>query len=294
MFVIIGLVVVAGSILLGYTLEGGKVAVLMQITEFLIIGGAGLGSVLVANPLSDVTTTFKAVLGLLKGNPYNKDRYVELLRMLYDMFMLARREGLVTLDQHVEKPQESLFFQNYPGFYNNHHALMFLADTMKVIVTGSVAAHDLQDMMDIDLETSNEEAKKPANILAKLGDSMPGFGIVAAVLGVVITMGAIGGPPEEIGHKVGAALVGTFLGILLAYGVFAPLAAALEAQLTSEEHYMCAIKAALLSFARGDAPLTAVEYARRNIEPSARPSFTEMEQTVKNIGGSQSNMQQAA
>lgn len=292
MFVIIGLVVIFGSILLGYTMEGGKIGVLMQITEFIILGGCGLGSVLIANPLSDVTATAKALIRLMKGNPYNKTRYMEMLQMLYDMFMLARREGLVTLDQHVEKPTESLFFQNYAGFYNNHHALMFLADTMKVIVTGSVAAHDLQDMMEIDLETSHEEANKPGGILSKLGDSMPGFGIVAAVLGVVITMGAIGGAPEEIGKKVGAALVGTFLGILLAYGVFAPMAAALENNLKSEEHYMNAIKAALLSFSRGEAPLTCVEYARRNIDPSVRPSFTEMEQTVKNVGGSK--LQQAA
>jgi chemotaxis protein MotA len=286
MFVIIGLAIVLGSILAGFVMEGGKVAALIQITEFIIIGGAGLGSVLIANPLPSVLNTFKCILGLLKPNPFTKNSYMELLRMLFDLFMMARREGLVSLDQHVERPAESSFFKNYPGFFNNHHALYFLADTMKVIITGSVQNYDLSDMMDIDLETSHEELSKPAKIVATLGDSMPGFGIVAAVLGVVITMGAIGGPPEGIGHKVAAALVGTFLGILLAYGLFSPLAAALTDQVKSEGQYMNCIKCALLSFARGDAPLTAVEFARRNIEPTCRPSFTEMEQTVKNPGGS--------
>lgn len=284
MFVIIGLVVVFGSILLGYTMHGGQVGVLIQITEFIIIGGAALGSVLVANPLPTVIATIKATIGLLKGNPYTKDRYMELLRMLYDMFQMARREGMVSLDQHVEKPHESQFFAQYPFFFSHHHALSFMADTMKVIVTGSVAAHDLADMMETDMETMHEEALKPSQIISKVGDAMPGFGIVAAVLGVVITMGAIGGPPEEIGHKVAAALVGTFIGILLAYGVFGPIAAALEQQVKSEEQYMNCIRHALLSFARGDAPLTAVEFARRNIEPSLRPSFAEMEQTLKGGG----------
>ncbi len=294
MFVIIGLVVVALSILLGFMMEGGKIAALIQITEFIIIGGAGLGSILIANPLSVVMTTFKSVLNLLKGNPYTRERYLELLGMLYDMFMMARREGLVTLDQHVEKPHESKFFSGYAFFFAHHHALDFLADTMKVIVTGTVADHNLAEIMDIDLEICHEESNKPAQILAKLGDSMPGFGIVAAVLGVVITMGAIGGPPEQIGHKVAAALVGTFLGILLAYGVFNPIAAAIEGQTKSEEQYMACIKYALLSFARGDAPLTAVEFARRNIEPGLRPSFAVMEEALRNPGGGAGGAGEAA
>ncbi len=285
MFIIIGLGIVAGSILLGFLMEGGKIGALMQFTEFIIIGGAGLGSVLIANPVSTVMATFRAIIGLLKGNPYTKPCYMEMLRMQYDLFMMARREGLVTLDQHIENPLESKFFSNYPMFFANHHALNFLADTMKVIITGNVNAFDLSEMMDIDLETCHEDLLKPAGIMSKLGDSMPGFGIVAAVLGVVITMAAIGGSASEIGHKVGAALVGTFLGVLLAYGVCNPIAAALELRAKSEEQYMQCLKCALLSFARGDAPLTAVEFARRNIDPTARPGFTEMEQGVKNTGG---------
>jgi chemotaxis protein MotA len=293
MFVIIGLVVVFGSILAGFMMEGGKIAALIQITEFIIIGGAGLGSVLIANPLPAVMATVKAVIGLLKGNPFTKDRYMELLKMLYDLFMLARREGLVTLDQHVENPQDSSFFQSYPGFFGHHHALYFLADTLKVVITGSVQVFDLSDMMDIDMEATNEEVMHPAHIMQNLGDSMPGFGIVAAVLGIVITMGAINGPPAEIGHKVGSALVGTFMGILVAYGLFAPIAAALTLQAKAEGQYMASIKCALLSFARGDAPLTAVEFARRNIDPSVRPSFSEMEQGCKNGAGNASKAKAA-
>jgi chemotaxis protein MotA len=291
MFVIIGLVIVFGCILAGFTMSGGQIGVLIQINEFIVIGGAGLGSVLVANPLPTVMATVKEVIGLLKGNPYKKDKYMELLQMLYDMFQMARREGMVSLDQHVERPHDSKFFAQYPFFYNHHHGLYFMADTMKVIVTGSVAAHDLSDMMETDMDTMHEEALKPAGIITTVGDAMPGFGIVAAVLGVVVTMGSIGGAPEVIGHHVAAALVGTFIGILLAYGVFGPMAKAMELQVKSEEQYMNCIRHALLSFARGDAPLTAVEFARRNIEPTMRPSFAEMEQTLKGGGN---KMAQAA
>jgi chemotaxis protein MotA len=295
MFVIIGLAIIAISILGGFMMEGGKPMALMQITEFIIIGGAGLGSILIANPVSAVMATLKSVIGLFKGNPFTKARYMELLKMLYDMFMMARREGLVSLDQHVEKPDESKFFQTYPGFTSNHHAVSFLSDTMKIIISGAVTNYDLADMMDIDLEASHDELHHSSHILASLSDSMPAFGIVAAVLGVVITMGCIGGEASEIGHKVGAALVGTFLGILLAYGVFQPLAKALEMQAKAEEQYLACIKNALMSFSRGDAPLTAVEFARRNVDPGARPSFMEMETTCKNTGGAAAaDMAQAA
>lgn len=293
MFLIIGVVVVFGSILLGFTMDGGKIGALIQMNELIIIGGAALGSLLIANPLSVVINLIKTVMTLLKPNPFTKDCYLELIKMLYDLFLMARKEGLVALDQHVERPTESSFFEKYPHFFTNHHALMFLADTMKVIVTGSTANYDLMEMMDIDLETTQDEAMHPSHIMAKLGDSMPGFGIVAAVLGVVVTMAAIGGPPQEIGAKVGAALVGTFLGILLAYGLFTPISSALETRAKAEGQYLASIKCALLSFARGDAPLTAVEFARRNIDPAVRPSFTEMEQTCKNIGAPAESRQAA-
>ena len=282
MFVVIGLGVVIGSIVVGFTMAGGKIAVLIQISEFIVIGGAALGSILISNPPSIIGQMVKTILGLLKGSKYNKAAYNELLKMLYDLFLLARREGLVALEQHAEKPESSDFFKRYPLFSGNHHALEFMSDTLKVIITGTVAPMDLAEMMDVDLETHHKSAEKIPIVLQTTGDAMPGFGIVAAVLGVVITMGSIGGKPEEIGHHVAAALVGTFLGVLLAYGVFAPMAKAAELQLEAEAQYMGCIRSALLAFARGDAPLTAVEFARRNIEPMQRCSFAEMEKALKN------------
>lgn len=281
MFVIIGLAIVLGSIVVGFTMAGGQIGVLIQISEFVVIGGAGLGSILMANPPSIIGQLIKAFIGLLKPSPYNKTAYTELLKMLYDLFMLARREGVVALEQHAEHPHESDFFKKYPSFQANHHATEFLTDTLKVIITGTVQPFDLAEMMDVDLEAHHHAAQKVPTVIQTTGDAMPGFGIVAAVLGVVITMGSIGGSPEEIGHHVAAALVGTFIGILLAYGVFNPMAAALNAQLAGEHQYLMCIRAALLAFARGDAPLTAVEFARRNIEPETRCTFGELEQAVK-------------
>ena len=287
MFVLIGLAVVFGSILVGYTMHGGKVALLIQISEFIIIGGAAFGGVIVGNGISGVQTLIKAVLGLLKPPPVSKEAYMELLQMLFGMFTLARKEGLLALERHVENPESSELFAQYPGITANHHAMEFLCDTVKVILTGAVGHYELNDLMEIDLETHKEEAMKPAHMLSKTGDAMPGFGIVAAVLGVVITMQAINGPPEQIGQKVAAALVGTFLGVLLAYGVFQPLAAALEHNAHAEAQYFQCIRQALIAFARGDAPLTCIEFARRSIEPHVRPGFQEMEEAVKGGGSAQ-------
>jgi chemotaxis protein MotA len=281
MFVIVGLGLVMGSIVVGFTMAGGQIAVLIQISEFIVIGGAALGSILVSNPPSIIGEMIKSFTGLLKGSRYNKAAYNELLKMLYDLFMLARREGLVALEEHAERPESSEFFKRYPHFSANHHALEFMSDTLKVIITGTVATMDLAEMMDVDLETHHKSAEKIPIVLQTTGDAMPGFGIVAAVLGVVITMGSIGGKPEEIGHHVAAALVGTFLGVLLAYGVFGPMAKAAELQLEAESQYMNCIRSALLAFSRGDAPLTAVEFARRNIEPTHRCSFADMEKSLK-------------
>src|SRR5690606_28285701 len=189
----------------------------------------------------------------------------------------ARKEGLVGLESHIEEPERSEIFNKYPTFANNHHAVSFLSDTLKVLLTGAVEDHHLSEILDLDLEQQHEEAMAVPHAVQRVGDAMPAFGIVAAVLGVIITMGAIGGPAEEIGKKVAAALVGTFLGVLLAYGVFGPLATAIEARIRAEAAYMACIRTALLSFARGDSPMTSVEFARRNIEPQDRPSFAELE-----------------
>lgn len=281
MFVIIGLVIVGGSILVGYTMHDGNLAVLMQINEFIIIGGCGIGVLLVANPMSVIKEIMIQCMALMKPNPFTKEVYAELLQVLYEVFHLARREGLVGLEEHVENPESSELFNRYPGFQKNHHAVYFLADTLKVLLTGAVEDHHLAEILDLDLEQHHEEALKVPTALNTVGDAMPGFGIVAAVLGVIITMGKIGGSAASIGNSVAAALVGTFLGILLAYGFFAPIAAAIIDRVTAEQAYMACIRTALLSFSRGDPPLTSVEFARRNIEPHFRPSFKELEEMTK-------------
>ena len=281
MFVIIGLLLVFGSILGGYTMHHGKIAVLIQVSEFIIIGGAALGAMVVGNPPALIKRVFGDLLGLLKPNAYNEKAYAELLQLLYDLFQKARKEGLIGLEAHIEEPEKSDLFNKYPTVAKNHHAVAFLTDTLKVLLTGAVEDHHLAEILDLDLERQHEEAMQVPGALAKVGDAMPGFGIVAAVLGVVITMGSIGGAASEIGEKVAAALVGTFLGILLSYGVIGPLASAIEARIKSEESYMMSIRTALLAFARGDSPMTAVEFARRNIEPGDRPSFAELESLTR-------------
>ena len=281
MFVIVGIIVVFGSILVGFVLDHGHLVVLVQWTEFLIIGGAAFGAFLVSNPISVVTGSFRQILGLLKPNPYNEKAYAELLKVLYDVFQKARKDGLVGLESHIEDPHKSDLFKSYPFFTHHHHALPLLCDTLKVLLTGAVEDHHLAEILDLDLERQHAEAHAVPQALSKIADALPGFGIVAAVLGVVITMGSIGGTATEIGEKVAAALVGTFLGILLSYGLVNPLANALEARLRAEHDYMSCIRTALLAFARGDAPLTCVEFARRNIEPVERPTFAELEALMR-------------
>lgn len=282
MFVLVGIAVVLGSILLGFVMEGGKVAALMQYSEFIIIGGAAFGSITIGYGIKGAISLLTAPLILLKGNPYTKSNYLQLLQGMYELFLVGRKGGLIALEKHVESPAESELLAKYPFFCHHHHAIDLFSDTMKLVIMGGVSVFDLAEMMDMDIEAQREESLKLAHILTTVADSMPGFGIVAAVLGVVITMAAIGGPPEIIGEKVGAALVGTFIGILAAYGVFAPQAKAVETIAHAEMQYMACIKNAVVAFARGDAPLICVEFARRNIEPEVRPGFTEVEEACRN------------
>jgi chemotaxis protein MotA len=250
---------------------------LIQVSEFIIIGGAALGALVIGNPPALIKRLFADLIGLLKPNPFTEKAYGELLQLMYEIFQKARKEGLIGLESHIEEPEKSDIFSKYSSFTKNHHAVAFLTDTLKVLLTGAVEEHHLSEILDLDLERQHEESMSVPTALTKVGDAMPGFGIVAAVLGVVITMGSIGGAASEIGEKVAAALVGTFLGILLSYGVISPLASAMEARLKAEEAYMMCIRTALLAVARGDSPMTAVEFARRNIEPGDRPTFAELE-----------------
>jgi len=279
--VIIGLVIVLGSVIGGYLMHHGELMVLVQLNEFLILGGAAVGTLIVANPPSVLKACLGQTLGLLKPNPYGAKAYAELLQVLYEIFQKARKDGLVGLESHIENPEASDIFLKYPSFMGNHHAVALLCDTLKVLLTGTVEDHNLAEILDVDLEKHHHEAMLVPHAVTTVGDAMPGFGIVAAVLGVIITMGSIGGAASEIGEKVAAALVGTFLGILLAYGVFGPVAKAMESRIHAEHDYMLCIRTALLSFARGDAPMTAVEFSRRNIEPHERPSFAELEELTR-------------
>jgi chemotaxis protein MotA len=278
---IVGMLIVIIAIVGGYLMEHGVLLVLLQPAEFIIIGGSALGTVIIATPPKILSQVLKSLTKVLGGDRSSKALYFELLSLLYDLFQTARRDGPLALEPHVEDPEKSTIFSKYPGFLKNHHAVDFLADTMRVMLSGGIAGHELEALMDADLETHHEESARPVSVLSKVGDAMPGLGIVAAVLGIVITMQAIDGPPAEIGHKVAAALVGTFLGILAAYGFLQPLASCIEAVNQSEARYIECIKAGLLAFANDAPPIVAVEFARRTIFSDVRPGFKEMESALR-------------
>ncbi len=281
MFVIIGIVVVLVAVLGGFAIEGGPFLVLMQYAEFLIIIGASAGALLILTPGKLLGKIFKKLTGAFGGNKVNKDTYLNLLRLMYELFQVGQKEGVIGLEQHVENPDKSKIFAKYPEILENEHVLHFLTDTMRLLIVGGAEPFDLEGLMDADIETHHQEGSKPGMILQKIGDSMPGLGIVAAVLGIVITMQAIDGPPQEIGHKVAAALVGTFLGVLLSYGFVQPLATNLDISAEEESRMFEAIKAGLVAFAKGMQPLIAVEFARRTIFQDYRPTFREMEEALK-------------
>jgi chemotaxis protein MotA len=277
MFAIIGIIVVLGAVVGGYLMEHGALGVLMQPAELLIIGGAALGTLFIANPLPTVIKIFKGVLSVLGGSKFTKPFYVETLKMLNELFMMARKAGMVRLEEDIEDPGKSAVFSKYPAFLKQHHAVHFVCDTLRMAISGGVPAFDLDTMMEMDMEVHHHEATQPITALSTVADALPGLGIVAAVLGVVVTMGALGGPPEEIGHKVAAALVGTFLGILLCYGFFGPLASNLTKMNEAEGDYLRCLRAGVIAFVKGSAPVLAVEFARRSIPGDLRPTFKELE-----------------
>ncbi len=280
MIAILGIIIVFGGIIGGFVMEGGPIPVLIQPAEFLIIGGAAVGSILVGTPMKTLKAMIPQLINVFGKGP-SKKHFTDLLVMMYQIFNIARKDGLVGLESHVEHPAESPILQKYPVFLKNHHAVHFFSDTMRVIITGAISAPDLETLMDLDLETHHEEEAKPSASIQTTGDSLPGFGIVAAVLGIIVTMGALGGPPEEIGHKVAAALVGTFLGILLCYGLFQPIAQNIQAMNADAGCYYECLKQGMLGFQKGFAASIAVEFARRAIFTASRPSFEEVEQACR-------------
>ncbi len=284
MFILIGIIVVLGAVVGGYLMEHGNLKVLIQPAELIIIGGAGVGTVLIANPLHIIKKIVSGVVGALKGSPYTNARYLESLKLCYEMLNKARKDGLLALEADIEEPEKSQLFSKYPNFLKDHHTRDFVCDTLRMVITGGIEPFDLDQMMEGDMDVAHHEATQPVSALSTMADSLPGLGIVAAVLGVVITMGALGGPPEEIGHKVAAALVGTFLGILLCYGFIGPVSQNM-AKIADEEHaYHQVLRVVLLSFVKGTAPIQALEFARRAIPSRLRPSFSEMEKACKQGG----------
>jgi chemotaxis protein MotA len=281
MFSIIGILLVFGAVIGGFLMEKGKLMVLVQPSELVIIGGAAIGTILVANPMPVIIKIVKSLLGVLAGNPYTKDYYLESLKMLNDIFQFARKNGMAKLEEDVENPEKSAMFSQYPKMLKDHHMLHFVCDTLRMSVSGVVAAHDLDAILENDIDVHHHEQMTPVKALITVADALPGLGIVAAVLGVVITMGALSGPPEEIGQKVGAALVGTFLGILLSYGVVAPIASTIEKIVDASTQFYQMLRAGLMAFAKGMAPSIAVEFARRAIPHEVRPTFKEMEAACK-------------
>ena len=288
MFAIIGIVVVIGAILGGYLMEKGPIMVLVQPAELIIIAGASLGTILIANPLPVVIKIFKGLLGVIGGSKYSQASYLENLKMLNDLFQFARKNGLPKLEGDMDEPEKSQVFSKYPKFLANHHAVHFVCDTLRMFISAGADPFELDQMMELDMEVHHHETGEPVAALSSVGDALPGLGIVAAVLGIVITMGAIGGPPEAIGHKVAASLVGTFLGILLCYGFVGPLAANLTKINEAEGQYFNFLRVGVLAFIKGASPMTAVEYARRCIPSSMRPTFKEMEATCRGGGGAAS------
>ena len=277
MFSIIGIVVVFGSILGGYLMEHGKIVILLQPAELVIILGAAIGTVLIANPLPAVIRMAKGMLGVLSGNPYTKARYTENLKMIYDLFSLARKSGMAKLEEEIDNPGKGAVFSKYPKFVKSHEAMHFLCDSLRTSAAGVLDPMDIDVMMETDLDVHQREGHEPITALSSMADSLPGLGIVAAVLGVVITMGSLGGPKEEIGQRVAAALVGTFLGILLCYGLFGPIASAMTKIHDAEEAYLGFLRSCILGLAKGLSPIMAVELGRRAIPTHARPTFREME-----------------
>ena len=277
MLSIIGIVIVLGAIAGGYLMEHGNLRVLIQPAELMIIFGAAVGTVIVANPLPTIMGIISGLKGIVAGSRFTKAFYLDHLKMIYELYSYSRKAGTAKFEEEIDHPEKSQVFGKYPKFLKSHHALHFLCDTLRTVLSGGVDPIDIDHMMEVDLEVHHREAHEPVAALNTMADSLPGLGIVAAVLGVVITMGALGGPKEEIGHRVAAALVGTFLGILLCYGIFGPLAGAMGKLTESEGHYFGFLRMAVLAYVKGLPPLIAVEMARRAIPTAVRPKFSEME-----------------
>ena len=291
MFLIVGAVIVFVSVLGGYVAIGGHLMVLWQPFELIIIGGAALGAFIIGNSKTVLVGVVKAFGLILKGPKYKKDDFLELLSLLYATFKLARTKGMLTLETHVENPHESDLFASFPGVVANHHAMTFLCDYLRLLTLGTDNALEVEALMDQELEVHHQENHDLSGAIQTVADGMPALGIVAAVLGVIHTMGSITEPPEVLGHLIGGALVGTFLGVWMAYGFIGPIGTSLKAVHDADAKYLTCIKAALLAHLQGYAPAVSVEFARKTLFSNVRPSFYEVEDSVQSLPapGAQAN-----
>ncbi len=281
MFIIIGIVVVLGAVVVGFTMAGGELAVLIQISEFVTIGGAVIGSLLISAPLSTIKKVVAAIPKAMSAKHDTKQDYLELLKSFYDLFLIAQRDGLLAIEKHIEKPKESDILSRNKKFIGNATVVAYFCDTLKVMLSGGVPPHELESLMETEIETFKLESEPVPALLGKMADALPGLGIVAAVLGIIVTMGSIDQGAATVGHHVAAALVGTFLGVLLSYGIFNPIATNINHLIETEIRYFETIKASIVAYAKGNPPIVAVEIARRTIFSDSRPSFTELESYLR-------------
>lgn len=288
MIILIGAIIVTASVFGGFLMAGGHVGALIQISEYVVICGCALGALVIMSPKHVLIDLSKQIVSALKGNPYSRAAYNELFKALYELFLLGRRNGMIALEEHVGNPRSSSIFSKYPSFLTDDRAVQLLCDGLRPVIDGKVKPDQLRLLLETELETLEEEHHKPVNVLTRVGDSLPGFGIVAAVLGIVITMGSIAGPIEQIGHHVAAALVGTFLGVLIAYGFVNPLAVNLEFNGMSRLTYYQSIATSVNGFASGMAPVMAVEMARRGLGEDVRPSAEELETMLRSVTAGES------
>lgn len=287
MNLIIGSLLVLGSVAGGFILSGGQLLALIQPYELMVIGGAAFGAFFISNPMHVVIDALKAVPALLSGSKYNRDRYLELFGLLSVILKKVRKEGMLAIESDIEEPENSPLFEQFPNITKDHHAVEFITDYLRMMVTGTTDPFQLDNLMQVEIDTHHHEGAETSHALTQVSDGLPGFGIVAAVLGIVITMGAIGGPVEEIGHHVAAALVGTFLGILLAYGFVGPMATALSHRNDDAGKFLAVIKAILLAVIQGYAPVVALEFGRKTMPSTVRPSFRELEEYLKGGAGNE-------
>jgi chemotaxis protein MotA len=284
MVILIGLLIILGGTIAGFTVGGGKVMSLMHPAEIITLGSMAIGSMIIMSPAKVLKEILIKSIACLKGAPFKKKDFEDLLKVMYELFVLGRRNGMIALEEHVMNPSGSSLFKKYPSFYANHAAVEFFCDGLRPIVDGRIKPDQLEPLMNKSLVSLEHEKHAPPFVLSKVADALPGFGIVAAVLGIVITMGAIGGDVSLVGQKIGAALTGTFMGVFLCYGIVGPIATNMEFYNHGEMTYLNCIKAAVVSFANGLPPLVAAEVGRRVLEEDMRPSAAELETMLKTMG----------